>query len=207
VEIQARDHQGDFLNYLSIMLSCVADTQKRKSAIKKNIYLEDAQTKMREAKRAFDKLSEQQRNMIHLTIQDTQVPLLHFRDAPGSPDLVHDTEVTAIEWPRPEAMILGIVKAFAILTGENPHPLPHGEGAIRDYPFRDFMLRLQRLVESCDGQLYCDSKAPCGGPKFKAVVDILRARYPDFVPEKLRLKSIEEDWRKDKKSRRPPNRR
>jgi hypothetical protein len=118
-----KDHKIKFLDHLSILLSYVADSQTRKSAVEKNTYFEDAQTKMREAKVAFDKLSDQQRDMIHLTIQDTQVPAV----------MVQDGQVTASDttWPRPETIISEIVRAFALLTGKNPHPLPHGEGDTR----------------------------------------------------------------------------
>jgi hypothetical protein len=174
-------HQITFLEQLSMSLFYVDDSWRRK-LVKKDIAFETAQKKIREAKIAFDKLSDQQRKMIHLTIQDTQVIAV----------TVQDTQVTASDtvWPRPETLISGIVNAFAILTGKNPRPLAHGKGITSHYPFRVFVLSLRKLVESCDGRFYPDPKALHGGRKFKAVVDILREYYPGFVPEAFSLKTI-----------------
>jgi hypothetical protein len=66
------------------------------------------------------------------------------------------------------------------------------------------VLRLRKLVKSCGGKLYPDPGKRNGGRKFGEVVDILKTYYPAFVPGDLPLRSIDEDWQRDKKSRHPP---
>jgi hypothetical protein len=179
-------HQSTFRRCLRVLLDSVIENRSGRLLVRKDAAFEAAEKKMREAKRAFDKLSEHQRDMIHLMIQNRIDMAL-----------------------RPEDAISEIVIAFARLTGKNPRVLPRGEGITRDFPFRWFVLLLRQLVQTCDGDLYPDPDpdVPHGGTKFGAVVDILKVHYGDFVPEKLPLSSIDEDWRRAKKSRHPPNRR
>jgi hypothetical protein len=103
-------HQRTFLEQVELLLFEVEGPLKRRLDIEKDAVLENAQKKMRDAKIAFDKLSDQQRNLIHLTIQDTQTTEVTIRFLPNgsTEEIAGDTP-----WRRPEDLISGIIEAFA----------------------------------------------------------------------------------------------
>src|SRR5262249_4787255 len=110
-------HQSTFCSRLGLLLNSIIENRSGQLSVRKDAALEAAQTKMREAKRDFGKLSDHQRDMIHLMIQNRIDMAL-----------------------RPEDAISEIVIALARLTGKNPRVLPRGEGITKDFPFRSFML-------------------------------------------------------------------
>ena len=187
-----------FIEQLELLLGELEQSLKRQLTIENDIAFEDAEKKLRTAQIAFDKLSNQQRDMIHLAIQETQTAVVTIQFLPD--DSTQEIADYA-PWPRPEDLISGIVGAFAILTGKNPRP----KHIASHYLLRKFILNLRKLVESCGGDLpYPDRKARGrgergGGHKFDAVMDILKANYP-LVPRTLPLSSIEKDWSAQEKS-------
>jgi hypothetical protein len=178
---------GGWSSEIDYLLEHIDDPLLERRMIKKNTAFKDAEAKIRAAKVAFDKLSSDQRKAIRYSIKKNYYSIEPFAETAP---------------PDPEIVISDIVAAFARLTGKNPHPVAYGKGVMRDYEFRRFVLRLRELVEENGGSLYPNPDSSDGGRKFKAVLDILRPYYPQFIPKKLPLKSIDEDWRRRKKT--PP---
>jgi hypothetical protein len=181
---------GGFPDAIDHLLDEIDDPLVERLKLKKDAALKDAEVKMRAAKVAFDKLSGDQRKAIHYSME--KIAENYGKLVGELPDLTAQ--------PDPEIVISEIVRAFARLTGKNPHPVAYGKGVMRDYEFRRFVLRLREIVEGNGGRLYPNPHSSDGGHKFRAVLDILRPYCSYFIPKKLPLKSIEEDWRRRKRT-------
>jgi hypothetical protein len=131
---------------------------------------------VRSAKDAVGKLSDDQRNLIQLAMQESEnwAPML-----------------------KPDVFLTVMVKAFATITNRSSTSLPKGKGSGRGRPrgtpinpaFHSLVEALFTLPEKYNGHLSHDDKDSDRG-KILTALDILRPYLPGVIPENPPLKTI-----------------
>jgi hypothetical protein len=136
----------------------------------------EAAKAVRSAKDAVSRLSDDQRNLIQLAMQESAkwVPM-----------------------PKPDVFLTTMVKAFATIANRSPASLPKGKGSGRGRPkgtqinpvYRSLVEALLTLPKKYDGHLSHHERNRDRG-KILAALEILRPYLPGVIPKVPSLKTI-----------------